>query len=199
MRRPGRRNPGRRLILTLAALASLIVGYYLGQHWQRRPLADLSAVVYPAGQAVDYPADLDLTRDPGDASPWRLIVAADTRAAACTRLLHHYALVFNRLAAWPRIQERLRLTLLAFDHPDADAISRFTAGATWAEVISADPEALNRLGEQLGISPDPNSWCSPATANAVLVAPDDRRWALIPYEQAAIMAHNIRTIIAFVE
>lgn len=199
MRRPGRRNPGRRLILTLAALASLIVGYYLGQHWQRRPLADLSAVVYPAGQSVDYPADLDLTGDPGDASHWRLIVAADTRVAACTRLLHDYALVFNRLAAWPRIQERLRLTLLAFDHPDADAISRFTAGATWAEVISADPEALKRLGEQLGISPDPNRWCSPATANAVLVAPDDRRWALIPHEQAAIMAHNIRTIIAFVE
>ena len=193
----GRRSAGTRLILILAALASVIAGYYLGQYWQRRPLAGLSAVLYPAGQAVDYPAGL--ITDPGTDSPWRLFLAADTRAPECEQLLRHYVLVFNRLAAWPEIQRNLRLSLLAHDQPDRAAITDFTTGVDWVEVISAAPEPLGRLGAQLGIQPDPKAWCSPLTGNAVLVAPDKKRWALIPYEQAAIMARNIRTIIAFVE
>ena len=54
---------GRHLLLTVAALSSLIVGYYLGQHWQRRPLAEVSAIVYPAGRPIDYPADLGIADD----------------------------------------------------------------------------------------------------------------------------------------
>jgi len=188
-----------RLILTLAALASVIAGYYLGQYWQRRPLADLSAVVYPAGQAVDYPADLFIDAGTDKPTPWRLFVSADTRETECDRLLRHYGLVFNRLAARPKIQENLRLSVLAYDQPDGAAVQAFTGGVNWAEVLSAQPQQLDALSRQLGILPDRAAWCSATAANAVLVAPDQRRWALIPFEQAAIMARNISTIIAFVE
>lgn len=194
-----RRGPGKRLVLILAALASIVAGYYLGQYWQRRPLAELTAVVYPAGRRIDYPADLGIDNDPGVSTPWRLFLAVDTGAPACSRLLRHYASVINRLAAWPEIQAQLRLTVLAYDRPDAAAVTAFSGGASWAEVLSAETQSLDRLSGQLGILPDPGNWCAETQANAILVAPDRTSWALIPHEQAAMMAHNIRTIIAFVE
>ena len=199
MPKPTRRGPGTRLILTLAALASVIAGYYLGQYWQRRPLAGLSAVLYPAGQHVDYSTAPVISTDPDEPLPWRLFVAAETGVAECSQLLRHYAHVFNRLAAWPDIQGRLRLTVLAYDQPDAAAVSRFTGGVSWAQVISTDPQQLDLLSHQLGILPGRDAWCTATAANAILVAPDQKRWALIPYEQAAMMARNISTIIAFVE
>jgi len=194
-----RRAPGRRLIVTLVALASVIAGYYLGQYWQRRPLAELSAVVYPSGRVVDYAAAFALNAEQDAQTPWRLFVVMDSRLPACSRLLRHYAIVFNRLAAWPEIQENLRLTMLAYDQPDQQAIARFTGAVGWAEVLSAPAGQLDRLSTQLGIQPDRESWCEAPTANAILVAPDRKRWALIPHEPAVIMANNIRTIIAFVE
>ena len=199
MTRSGRRGPGARLVLTLAALASIIVGYYLGQYWQRRPLADLSAVVYPAGQSVEYPPGLGLDSNLEASPVWRLFLAADTRVPECVRLIRHYAIVFNRLAAWPTIQENLRLTVLAYDGPDATAVTAFSGGVQWAEILSADPRQLDGLSRQLGILPAQDAWCTETGTNAILVAPDGKGWALIPYEQAAMMARNISTIIAFVE
>lgn len=199
MAKATRHRPGTRLILTLAALASVIAGYYLGQYWQRRPLAGLSAVIYPAGQAVDYPAGLPIPGDPDTPAPWRLFLVADTGVAQCSQLLRHYANVFNRLAVRPRIQENLRLSMLAYDQPDAAGVLRFTGGVGWAEVVSADPQLLDRLSRQLGILPSQDAWCSGTASNAVLVAPNQKRWALIPNEQAAMMARNISTIITFVE
>lgn len=198
MQRPARRSPRTRLILTLAALASVIGGYYAGQYWQRRPLADLAAVVYPAGDPVEFPAGLGL--DGPDAPPlWRLFLVVDTRAPACRELLRHYAGVVNRLAAWPKIQERLRVSVLAYDRPDAAAVTAFSGGAGWVEVFSADPATLDRLGGQLGLLPTSGDWCGRHRAGGILVAPDRKAWALIPYGEAAIMAHDIRTIIDFVE
>jgi hypothetical protein len=199
MPRSGRRNPGTRLILTLTALASVIIGYYLGQHWQRRPLGDLSAVVYPAGQPVDYPRGLGIDSNPEAPSPWRLFLAADTRVAECVRLMRHYAIVINRLAAWPTIQKNLRLTVLAYDQPDATAVTAFSGGVEWAEILSADPQQFEPLSRQLGILPGQDAWCGETGTNAILVSPDRKRWALIPYERAAMMARNISTVIAFVE
>ena len=194
-----RRSPKARLILILAALSSLVGGYYLGQYWQRQPLENLSAVVYPAGQQVIFPSDLAI---PGadHASPvWRLFLAADTREPACSQLLDHYSFVFNRLAARPSIQARLRLSVLAYDLPDAAAQHAFTAAREWVDVITGDQSRLDELSAQLGILPVGNGWCSGNQANASLVSPERRNWALIPHEQAAIMARNIGTIIDFVE
>lgn len=194
-----RRGPGRRLILTLAALGALIVGYYLGQYWQRQPLGELSAIIYPNGQAIEYPLELTALHAEADRQNWRLFVSADTRAAACVDLLRHYSTVVNRLAAQPDIQQRLRLTLLAYDQPTEAAIGSFTGGLTWVDVLGAPAPVLDRLSTQLGIQPSSLDACTPTQANAVLVAPDAVAWALIPYGQAAIMARDIRTIIAFVE
>ena len=196
MRRSSRRAPGRRLALTVAALASLIIGYYLGQYWQRKPLADLSAVVYPAGRMVEYPDVLEIAS--GD-ELWRLFLVADTREGPCHQVMRHFAAVVNRLAAWPKIQERLRLTVLAYDQPDKFAADDFAGGVGWVEVISGDPAELDRLSGQLGIAPGGLDWCNSYQASTILVAPDRTAWALIPYEQAAIMARNISSIVAFVE
>lgn len=197
--RPGRRSPRTRLILTLAALASLIGGYYAGQYWQRRPLAAISAIVYPAARPIDYPQGLGIATDPGSTDSWRLFLTTDTRVAQCRSLLHHLASMLNRLAARPDIQQRLRVALLAYDHPDAEAVMQFSGGADWVEVIPGQEAELDRLSGQLGILPATRAWCEPSQANGILVAPDRKAWALIPYEQAAIMADNIRTIIDFVE
>jgi len=64
-----RRRPGIRLLLILAALASIIAGYYLGQYWQRRPLAELSARIYPAGRPVEFPAGADPDAQRAAAAP----------------------------------------------------------------------------------------------------------------------------------
>jgi hypothetical protein len=191
-----RRAPGRRLALTIAALTSLILGYYLGQYWQRKPLADLSAVVYPAGRKIDYPEMLGVGASD---DVWRLFLVADTRVGQCRQALRHFAMVVNRLAAWPKVQGRLHLAVLAYNRPDAGAAAEFTGGAAWVELISGDTDDLDRLSGQLGIAPGGLDWCESYQANTVLVAPDQTAWALIPYEQAGIMAHNIRSIVTFVD
>ena len=199
MSQGSRRGPGRRLVLTLAALASVIVGYYLGQWWQRQPLSDLSAIVYPNGRPVTYPAEIRLPDPDEDSRLWRLFVVGDTRATACGELLRHYALVINRLAHRPKLQPRLRLTLLAYDQPDTTARAAFAGAADWVEVLSAPPPVMDALIGQLGIAPAADGWCTATQDSAILVAPDAVAWALIPYEQTAIMAHDIATIIDFVE
>jgi hypothetical protein len=35
--------------------------------------------------------------------------------------------------------------------------------------------------------------------NGILVDPDQRRWALIPYEEPKTMAYNLQAVIQFVE
>ena len=199
MPRGSPRGPGRRLVLTLAALASLIVGYYLGQLWQRQPLSDLTAIVYPNGRPLTYPAGIRLPDQDVGGRLWRLFVVGDTGAATCGELLRHYALVINRLAHRPKLQPRLRLTLLAYDQPDATTRAAFAGTADWLEVVSAPPPVLDELSGQLGIAPVTDGWCTPTQGSAILVAADAVAWALIPYEQTAIMAHDIATIIDFVE
>ena len=194
MRRRQRHSAGTRLVLITAALAAIVVGYYAGQTWQRRTLDGLSATVLPAGRAVDYPPEATPTVDE---TRWTLFVAVDTRLPACDDLLRHYALVVNRLAPWPKLQARVRLAALADENNHG--IDTFAAGVAWADVVSLDDASRTALAQQLGLVATERADCSPAAAYSILVAPDGAAWALIPYEQAAIMAHNISTIIRFVE
>jgi hypothetical protein len=193
-----RRSPGRRLVLTLAALTSLIGGYYLGQAWQRQPLTGLAAVVYPNGREIRMPrlpgAETGVT-----GSAWRLFSVMDTSAAACGSLRRDYALMMNRLATRPDIQRRLRLTVLAYDHPDSASAEGFAAGHDWIEVISEPASDLDGVSAQLGLLPTGTAWCEPTQDNAVLVSPDAIAWALVPREPPATMAHTVTTLIDFVE
>jgi hypothetical protein len=193
-----RRSPQARLLLIVAALGTLIAGYYLGQYWQRSGLDGLSAVVYRDGQIVAYPQSLGLDSDRTD-TPWRLFVAADTRVADCQKALRRFGLMMNRLAAWPGIQPRVRVSVLAYDQPNLTSAERTRGGAPWLEVITAPVPDLDRLSSSLGILPDPARWCSPAQLNSILVEPDRRRWALIPFEDPQTMAHNVQAVIQFVE
>lgn len=193
----GRRRVLSRLLLTVLALLTLIAGYYLGQYWQRRPLQDLSAVVYPSGRAIRYPDGLPRLTDPASNGAWRLFLTADTRAPACAAVLRDMRFLYNRLAAWPDLQARLRVTVLAYDAPAQPPDP--SAGAEWIDMLGAAPPTLDRLAGQLGILPTGNDWCSDHQASAILVSPHNEAWALIPYEQPAIMADNVRTIIQFVE
>lgn len=193
-----RRGARARLLLTLAALATLIGGYYLGQLWQRKPLQDLSAVVYAQARTLQY-NDLAIATDTDEQGVWRLFVAADTRVDTCSRLLQHYAFVLNRLAHRADIQRRLRVTLLAYDNPDAEKTATFRSGIAWTEIVSAPRAQLDALAAQLGIQPLGDDWCSATSASAVLVSPAREAWALIPYEAPVIMADNIAAIVDFVE
>lgn len=194
-----RRGPGKRLLLTLAALASLIVGYYLGQSWQRQPLDGLSAVVYPNGKRIELAADTFSDSANDDVRPWRLFTTVDTDRAACRELRDDYALVINRLAHRPALQARVRVAMLAYDRPDAQAGSGFATAYPWLDLIAIAAPQRDRLAAELGILPTTDDWCRGPQASAILVAPDAVAWALIPHEQADIMAHNIITLIDFVE
>lgn len=196
MRRARRRRPRSRLLLIVAALASIIVGYYAGQYWQRRPLEGLSVQVFDQGRPITYPEQFGIGFDNRH---WRLFLAVDTRQPACRELLRHFALVVNRLAAWPKVQARLRLTLLAYDQPGSNAIAAFTGGVNWVDVVTADAGSLDAVTQQLDIQPHGTIWCSEGTAGGVLVAPKHRAWARIPMEPAAVMARNIAGVVGFVE
>jgi hypothetical protein len=198
MRNRPRHGPRARLTLTLAALGALLVGYYVGQYWQRQPLEALSAVVFEDGKPIEYPASLDLAATDATAA-WRLFLTADTRVEACATALRRFALMMNRLAAWPKIQSRVRLTVLAHDEPSAEQTLAFDAGATWIDVVSAPRADLERLTGALGILPDRKRWCAPTQLNSMLVAPNGQRWALIPYEDPETMAYNVQAVIQFVE
>jgi hypothetical protein len=192
-----RRTPRARLLLTLAALASLLIGYYFGQYWQRQPLEALSAIVYPSGRAVDFELHPALS----EAAPaWRLFVNVDTSNSDCQRLVRDYGFLRNRLASVPALQQRLRLTLLAYGQADDDEQAKaLTASDDWIDVLSATPSALDRLAAELGNLPTSTKWCDRHQGNAILVSPQAEAWALIPYELPETMAHNVRTIIEFVE
>jgi len=198
MRQRPRHSPRARALLTLAALGALLVGYYLGQYWQRQPLSELTAIVYTDGAPVDIPDEL-VPADGRDAETWRLYLVADTTRERCRAALPRFGLMMNRLAAWPSIQPRVRLTVIAYDGPSSDAALKFKGGAPWVDVISADPVSLDALSGDLGILPDPLQWCEETQLNSVLVAPDGRRWALIPFEDPKTMAFNVQAVIQFVE
>ncbi len=193
-----RRRPVRRFILISIAIATLIVGYYLGQYWQRQPLSELSAEVYDGKRRLQLPERL---ASPGDEqSPrWRLFISADTTADACRQLLRDYALMFNHLAVRPDLQSNLKVVVLAYDRPDLAQQTTFTGGVTWAELLIGDPDAMDNVATQLGLSTSGIAWCSLGNDAAVLVGPDDTQWALLPHGEPDIMAHTLIGIIDFVE
>jgi hypothetical protein len=198
MRPRPRHGPRVRLTLTAAALAALIVGYYLGQHWQRQPLDGLSAIVYPDGQPIDWPEGLDPAADEASRI-WRLFLVADRKAADCQAAMRRFGLMMNRLAAWPTIQSRVRLTVITTDPPGDPDSESLAAGAAWMDVVRTNPVDRERLVAGLGLRPDPARPCTPEQLNSILVAPDQRRWALIPFEEPSRMAFNVQAVIQFVE
>ena len=88
---------------------------------------NLSAVVYPAGRQIVSPR---IWRSRRGTCLIRMAPVPGRRYSrpACSRLLDRTSFVFNRLAARPSIQARLRLSVLAYDRPDAVAQQAFTAG-----------------------------------------------------------------------
>ena len=134
-----------------------------------------------------------------DRGNWRLFISVDTREDACRDLLQRYALTVNRLAGRPQIQARIRVTAMAFDTPDEAARERFAQAAPWLDVLTGPAVDLDRLARELRHPPPATGWCREAAGDAVLVAPDHTAWALIPTGRPAIMAHDIATIIDFVE
>ncbi len=185
-------------MLTAAALAALIGGYYLGQFWQRQALDELSAVVFRDGQRIAYPDALALADDP-DEAVWRLFLVADFDSETCRTALRRLGLMINRLAAWPSIQPRVRVSVLAYDQPSLTRAEQLRGGAPWLEIISASTTDLDQLSGPLGLLPDPLRWCAPSQLNGILIDPDRRRWALIPYEDPKTMAYNVQAVIQFVE
>lgn len=192
---PGMRRPTTRLGLTLLALATLIAGYYLGQYWQRRPLQDLTAVVYASGRPLALPED---RFPPGD-DAWRLFVAGRPASPACAGLLRDYAFVRNRLAAVPGVQARLRVVMITVDGSGDDPDDGPAAGADWIDLLAIPHSTADRLAGELGLGPNGSATCTGEDAAGILVSPRQEAWARIPYEQPAAMARNIRGVIEFVE
>ena len=193
------RPRAKRLVVTLAALLSLIVGYYLGQQWQRQPLVDLSATVFANGIAIDYPDGLQRPDSFIDADAWRLFMAFDSRIPACKERLQQALLAMNRLASRPDLQGRTRLTLLLYNDAGSATRDGLRGSDERIEILAGNAAELDEITGRIGTLPLPSRWCAADAGGLALVSPDHEAWALLPWERPASMAHNIATIVEFLE
>lgn len=197
--RDRRRTGGKRLVITLAALLSLIIGYYLGQQWQRQPLTDLSATVYANGVAIDYPKGLERPAGFHDVDAWRLFMAFDARMPACSERLQQALLAVNRLAPQTTLQARTRLTLLLYNDSEGGVREGLRGERDRIEIITGSNTDLDTITGRVGTLPLRSRWCAADAGGLALISPQHEAWALIPWETPAAMAHNIATIVEFLE
>lgn len=183
-----------RFLLISGALGIVILGYYLGNLYKFGELDKLSAVVHkePTQVTID-PALVSL--DNQQQAGWRLYLVVDTTANACTQVLDHYTSVYNRLAGTPKIQAALRLVTLPYNTDNKEHVGKWLAHRSFVTAFLGTEESLEKLTADLGILPLGNRWCKDTQATAALVDKEGYTRALIPFEEPATMAMNLRTII----
>lgn len=192
--RPPRNGSMRRLVLIMAALATLLVGYYLGNQYQFGNLQSLQAIV------LDQPVEVDplllpqALREQREAQPgWLILLAGDLKTPACEQLLQHYVQVHNRLAGESQLQNGLQLALLQSSDAQPTPVWQHVR---WANAYALPKEQLLKLTGTLGISPIGTRWCQDVQANAALIGPDDLQRAILPQAKAAETAEAISTLAA---
>ena len=118
------RTPLQRFAIILLAVATVSLGYYLGNLYQFDKLRNSAAIM------LDEPLELDTSALPerlqdriASAQSW-VVLLPGQNGNDCDRLLEHYMEVVNRLAAWPEVQERINLALLVTSDRPSRRIAR---------------------------------------------------------------------------
>jgi len=186
------RTPLQRLALITAALGTVVLGYWLGNRYQFGELQNSSAIL------MEQPVEIDTAPLPNDlqtqikAEEQWVILLAGENGKACDQLLNHYIEVVNRLAAWPKIQARIRLALL-------DGSGRVGSPAwqqlEWADSHNMQQADILALTSALGIAPIGNRWCKDVQATTALLGPGNVSHALLPLDKPAEIAESLRLII----
>lgn len=186
------RSTSQRLALITAALGTLVLGYYLGNRFQYDELRQSSAIVLEKPVPVDIkllpPGLRTIAEDPGQ---WVILLPGEP-GRACDDLLDHYVRVINRLAAWPAVQSRIRLSLLNFSgRAPGTAWQRYG----WARSYPLSKAEVLELTSQLGIAPVGNRWCLDVQATTALLGPGAEVRALLPLDKPAEMAESLRLLL----
>lgn len=171
-------------------MAVLLIGYYLGQQYRLSQLEASGADLLNDPIQIDTPP---LPKALAQAMPgrWTLVLAGEPDAR-CDQLLRHYIQVFNRLAAWPKLQNRLRLVLLSSWGPGKDSPWRYV---DWAAVYVLPPSQRAELIATLGLPPPTPAHCIGEEATAALLGPDHRLYARLPLDKPPRMAESLRLIL----
>ena len=174
-----------RFRLIVAALATVIAGYYLGQLYQQHRWKQQGIRV------LDNPVRLE---QPGLSGHWTLLIPGEPDPS-CEQLLREFTQTVNRLAAWPKLQSRIRLHLLASRAPAGQSLWHFVP---WASVQWSEPPARRELLQQLGFAQTAPPWCG-ADAHLALTGPDQRLYALVTLDKPSRMAESLRQLIDTLE
>ncbi len=171
-------------------MAVLLVGYYLGQQYRLSQLEASGADLLNDPIRIDTPP-LPKALAQAMRGRWTLVLAGEPDAR-CDQLLRHYIQVFNRLAAWPKLQNRLRLVLLSSWGPGNESPWRYV---DWAEVYVLPPSQRAELIATLGLPPPTPAHCIGEEATVALIGPDHRLYARLPLDKPPRMAESLRLIL----
>ena len=179
----------RRLRLTTAAVAALLLGYYLGHLYQVDRLEEAGLRMLDAPRVLtNLPAPLRRALE----GHWSLLLAGEP-GGACDNLLRHYIQVYNRIADHPRLQRRLRLVLLSAWPPAEESPWRLYDWAGVHVLPASQRQALLEeagLGDALRTRP----CTSAAGTTALLLDPQARLLGTLPLDKPARMAESLRLV-----
>lgn len=176
-----------RLIMAVAAVGLFLVGYQWGNQFKRgdqQPPPISGVMVRPPQPLPDFvlqdSAGADVGR-PDLLDRWALISFAPLADAQGHRSIARLVEIYNRLAAEPELQKRLRLLLISAD--SAPRLARdFERLSPAIGILSAERGVIDELRNALGAGEQPPSDQLPAL---FLVGPDASLVALFPASQPA--------------
>lgn len=177
-----------RFRIVVAALATVLVGYYLGQVYQQHRLQQQGITLLDDPVPVSKEIRLPLS------GHWTLMLPGEADAA-CEQLLRSMVQMVNRLAASPKLQAQIRLRLLATHAPGSKSLWHFVP---WASVLYLGRDERSRLLESLQLQPLKAGSCGPS-AQLALTGPDMRLYAHLRLDKPARMADSLRQLIETLE
>lgn len=190
LRKRPRRSRFQQFTLVFAAIGALLFSYYLGNLYQQHTEKQ-SAIL------LDQPLPLDTTGLPEalvellqDPAVWVVLIVGEP-SSTCDQLLAHYIEVYNRLAAWPRVQGAVHLVLTH----SSSATPPLWQSYDWTQAIRLSAERLAKLSIDAGITPIGNLWCEGVQATAAVIGPGAQVPALLPLDKPAAMAESLRLLI----
>jgi protein SCO1/2 len=208
MRQKPAHGPLHRLVIVMAALATLILGYYLGSEFAfQRLQGEVSArLLKPPRDLPDFQL-LDQNGEPFTRQRledhWSFVYfgcieCPDSRVAVLALL----AQVYNRLADWPALQQRM-LAVFVTTRPDADTPALLKQRIFYYHPefvgVTGEPDRLEALADAFPPTPAPEPGDVAAHLEGsplYLVGPDARLLAVFHgWVDAAGLAADLRLIV----
>lgn len=177
-----RRRPSR-FRLIVAALATVLVGYYLGQLYQQSRFESRGIELIDQPQTVRTAARLPLD------GYWTLVLPGEP-GAGCEQALQALVETYNRLADAPKLQKTLRIRLLSTRPAGEDSLWNYFS---WSSVLYLESGQHGEVMRALSLPPQTDLQCTRATRLA-LIGPNRRLYAHVHLDKPARMAESLREL-----